>query len=111
MNAREWYRAEIGWTVMVEGTQGLREWEESVHFFLHEDREAAFQQALEIGRRDRHLHGHEEGRLWVETRLAQMVSLDSLGTHPTEFAVYLGSRRATERCPSSMSLIRKGGRR
>jgi hypothetical protein len=31
---------------MVEGKQGLREWEESVYFFQSEDRDAAFQKAL-----------------------------------------------------------------
>jgi hypothetical protein len=99
VSARQWYRAEIQWAVMVEGKQGLREWEESVYFFQSEDRDAAFQKALEIGRRDRHLDGHEEGRLWVERRLARVVSLDEQGPNPTEFEVCLGTRRATERLP------------
>lgn len=82
MSERQWYRAEIEWAVMVEGKQGLRGWEESVYFFQCPDREAAFQKALEIGRRDRHLHGHEEGRLWVETRLARVAVLEELGANP-----------------------------
>ena len=97
MRAREWYRAEIRWAVMEDGKQGLREWEDAVYFFLSEDREAAFQQALEIGRRER--DGHEEGRRWVEKRLARIVSLDWLGSKQTEFEVPLGRRRATERLP------------
>jgi len=99
MSERQWYRAEIQWAVMVEGKQGLREWEESVYFFQSEDREAAFQKALEVGRRDRHLHGHEEGRLWVERRLARVISLDEQGPNPTAIEVYLGTRKATERLP------------
>ncbi|HWR49958.1 MAG TPA: DUF4288 domain-containing protein [Bryobacteraceae bacterium] len=98
MRARRWYQAEIQWAVMVEGKQGLRAWEESVYFFQSEDRDAAFQKALEIGRRDRHLHGHQEDRL-VETRLARIVSLAELGPDRTEFEVYLGSRRAAEHLP------------
>jgi hypothetical protein len=99
MSERQWYRAEIQWAVMVEGKQGLRQWEESVYFFQSEDREAAFQKALEIGRRDRHLQDHQEGRLWVERRLARVISLDEQGPNPTEFEVYLGTRKATERLP------------
>lgn len=97
MRAREWYRAEIRWAVMEEGKQGLREWEDAVYFFLSEGREAAFQQALEIGRRER--DGHEEGRRWVEKRLARIVSLDWLGSGQTEFEVLMGRRRAAERLP------------
>jgi hypothetical protein len=77
----------------------LREWEESVYLFQCEDRDAAFQKALEIGRRDRHLHCHEEGRRWVERRLARIAVLEELGVIPTEIEVYLGTRRATERLP------------
>jgi len=97
MRPREWYRAEIRWAVMEEGQQGLREWEDGVYFFLSQDEESAFRQALEIGWRER--DGHEEGRRWVEKRLAQIVSLECLGTNRTEFAVALGRRRATERLP------------
>jgi hypothetical protein len=59
MKPREWYRAEIRWAVM-EDKQGLRSWEDAVYFFLSEDRDAAFQHALEIGWRER--DAHEEGR-------------------------------------------------
>lgn len=97
MKPRQWYRAEIRWAVMVEGKQGLRGWEDAVYIFLSEDTASAFQQALEIGRRER--DGHEEGRRWVEKRLAQIVSLECLGMNQTEFGVQLGFRRATERLP------------
>ena len=97
MTPREWYRAEIRWAVMVEGKQGLRDWEDAVYFFLAENEEAALQQALEIGWRER--DGQEEGRRWVEKRLARIVSLQCLRSNQTEFAVHLGFRRATERLP------------
>jgi hypothetical protein len=91
----QWYRAEIRWAVMEEGTQGLREWKDAVYFFKSESQEAAFQHALEIGHRDR--DAHEEDGTWVETRLAQIVSLDWQGANPPEFHVSLGSTRAPER--------------
>ena len=68
-----------------------------MYFFLSKDEDSAFQHALEIGFRER--DGREEGRLWVEKRLAQIVSLQCLGSNPTELAVHLGSRKATERLP------------
>ena len=74
MNSRQWYYAQIRWAVMVEGKEGLRHWEEAVHIFLSENSETAFQRALEI------VHqaecSHDEGRRWVESRLAQIVRLD-----------------------------------
>ena len=97
MTPREWYQAEIRWAVMVEGKQGLREWEDAVYFFLAENEEAALKQALEIGWWER--EGHEEGRRWVEKRLARIVSLQCLGSNQTEFTVHMGFRRATERLP------------
>jgi hypothetical protein len=99
VSIKQWYRADIQWAVMVEGKEGLREWEESVYLFQCEDRDAAFQKALEIGRRDRHLHCHKEGRRWVERRLARIAVLEELGVNPTEIEVYLGARQATERLP------------
>ena len=96
MRPREWYRAEIRWAVMEE-KQGLRSWEDAVYFFLSEDSDSAFQHALQIGWRER--DAHEEGRRWVEKRLARIVSLDCLGTDQTEFEVPLGRQRAKERLP------------
>lgn len=97
MRRREWYRAEIRWAVMVDGKQGLREWEDAVYFLLSEDDDSAFQQALKIGWRER--DGWEDGRRWVEKRLAQVVSLECLGSDQTEFMVHLGYRRPTDRLP------------
>ena len=62
-----------------------------------EDRETAFRRALEIGHQAE--HSHDEGRRWVESRLAEVVKLDCLGADQTEFRVVLGSSRATEHLP------------
>lgn len=97
MRPRAWYRAEIRWGWMVEGKQGLREWEDAVYFFLSEDSDSAFQQALEIGQRERDCR--EEGRRWVEKRLARIVSLECLETDQTEFGVSIGRSRTGERLP------------
>ena len=91
---------------MEEGKQGLREWKDAVYFFISESREAAFQYALEIGYRER--DGHEEDGKWVETRLAQIVSLDWQGTNPTEFHVPLRSSPHRNGWHSNTSSIRKG---
>jgi hypothetical protein len=101
VSVKQWYRADIQWAVMVEGKEGLREWEESVHLFQCEDRDSAFQKALEIGRRDRHLDGYLEGRRCrcVQKRLARIAVLEELGVNPGEIEVYLGTRRPTERLP------------
>lgn len=80
MKARPWYRARIRWAEMVEG-RGIRNWEEGLYLFRSEDRETAFRRALEIGEGGQS-GGEEEGRRhtrWVETRLAEVVTLDCLG--------------------------------
>jgi hypothetical protein len=97
MTSRQWYSAHLRWAVMVEGKQGLREWKNAVHFFLAEDEQSAFQQALEIGRQGEDVH--DEGRRVVETRLAEIVSLDCLGSNQTRFQVNLGSSKAKESLP------------
>ena len=97
MTEKAWYRAQIRWAVMEEGKRGLREWEDAVYFLLSENEESAFQQALEIGRRES--TGHDEKTHWVEKRLARIVSLDYLGANQTEFEVQIGRCRATERLP------------
>jgi hypothetical protein len=81
----------------VEGKQGLREWEEAVHIFLADDAQTAFRQALDSGRLSEDVHS--EGRREVETRLAEVVKLDCLGSAPTYFEVRLGSSKAQERLP------------
>jgi hypothetical protein len=79
MRTRDWYRARIRWAEMVEG-RGIRRWEEAVYLFRSEDFDAAFQRALGIGEGGQ--SGGEEGRRarWVETRLAEVVTLDCLGS-------------------------------
>lgn len=80
MKTRQWYRARIRWAEMVEG-RGIRHWEEGLYLFRSDSREAAFQHALEIGEGGQS-GGEEETRhrtRWVETRLAEVVTLDCLG--------------------------------
>ena len=82
---------------MAEGKQGLREWKEAVHIFLGEDEQTAFQRALEIGQRGEDVH--DEGSRAVETRLAEFVRLDCLGSNQTQFEAGLGSSKARKRLP------------
>ena len=97
MNGKQWYSAHLRWAVMVEGKEGLRQWEEALHIFLSDDRKTAFQRALEIGHQAE--RSHDEGRRWAESRPAQVVKLDCLGANQTEFEVRLRSSRASERLP------------
>ena len=80
MKTRQWYRARIRWAEMVEG-RGIRHWEEGLHLFRSEDREGAFRRALEIGEGGQS-GGEDNGRRprWVETRLAEVATLDCLGS-------------------------------
>jgi hypothetical protein len=97
MKAKKWFHAQIRWAVLEEGKRGLRSWQESAYIFLSDDHETAFQQALDVGRR--HESIHKEGRRVIATRLAKIVTLDSLGTDPSEFLVSAGSEKATEDLP------------
>ncbi|HUX28056.1 MAG TPA: hypothetical protein VMV39_04680 [Terracidiphilus sp.] len=97
MTARQWYCAKLRWAVMAEGKEGLREWKEAVHIFLSEDEQTAFKQALNIGYQGE--ESHTEGRREVETRLAEVVRLDYLGSNQTRFEVRLGSSKAQEHLP------------
>jgi hypothetical protein len=97
MTGKQWYYAQLRWAVMVEGKEGLREWNEAVHIFLADDAQTAFQQAIEIGRLGEDVH--TEGRREVETRLAEVLRLDCLGNSQTQFEVRLGSSKAKERLP------------
>lgn len=92
-----WYHAHLRWAVMVEGAEGLRRWEEAVHIFPSGDRDQAFERALEIGRGRQ--SGHEEGRRWVETRLAEVVMLECMGPNRKEFAVELATKKPEARLP------------
>ena len=97
MMSRQWYYAQLRWAVMAEGKEGLREWKEAVHIFLTEDQQTAFQLALKIGRLGEDIH--TEGQTEVETRLAEVVRLDCLGSDRTQFEVKIGSSKATESLP------------
>ena len=97
MTSKQWYYAQLRWAVMVEGKEGLRAWKEAVHIFLSQDEQTAFQQALEIGRLGEDIH--TEDRREVETRLAEVVRLDCLGSDQTQFEVRLGSSKAREHLP------------
>ena len=97
MSSREWFRAHLRWAVMVCGKEGLRRWEESVFIFLSENRDSAAAQALQFGREQEGARG-ERGQN-VQTRLAEIVSLDRLGSGQSEFEVRLGSRKPSVRLP------------
>jgi len=80
VQGESWFQATVRWAVMVEG-RGLREWEEAVYLFRSEDYESAYQRAWAIGEGGQ--SGGEEGiqcPRWVETRLAEVVTLDCLGS-------------------------------
>src|ERR1017187_6144883 len=77
--AQSWFYAKVRWAVMVEG-RGIREWKEAGILFRSQDLDSAFRRALESG--EGYQGGDEEGRRrprWVETRLAEVVTLDCLG--------------------------------
>jgi hypothetical protein len=96
MESQVWFEARVRWAVMVEG-KGLRHWEEAVYIFRSENRDRAFQRVLEMGRNQEYVY--QDGRKWVETRLAEVVTLNELGIDPTEFKVELGIKKAMQRIP------------
>jgi len=85
MSRRQWYRARIRWAEMVE-RHGIRHWEEGLYLFRSENRETAFQRALEIGEggQSGEAEEHRRGTRWIETRLAEVVALDCLGAELSE---------------------------
>ena len=100
MKTRQWYRARIRWAEMVEG-RGIRHWEEGLYLYRSEDREAAFRRALESGEGGQSGEEEATGRRtrWVETRLAEVVTLDCLGNELEEEPLEMHWMRlpATER--------------
>ena len=92
-----WYYAHLRWAVMVEGVEGLRRWEEAMHIFLSGDPDQAFHRALEIGYE--HESDHQEGRRWVQTRLAEVLMLQSMGPDAKEFSVEMACKKPAERLP------------
>jgi hypothetical protein len=85
MMTKHWYRARIRWAEMVEG-RGIRHWQEGLYLFRSEGRESAFRRAVEIGEGGQG-GGEEEvcrRSRWVETRFAEVVTLDCLGSELDE---------------------------
>jgi hypothetical protein len=99
--AQAWFYAKVRWAVMVEG-RGIREWKEAgILFRSSNDLDSAFRRALEIG--EGYQGGCEEGTRrprWVETRLAEVVTLDCLGEElKDETEVYWAHRSARQNVP------------
>lgn len=85
MSKRQWYRARIRWAEMVKG-HGIRHWEEGLYLYRSENRQAAFQRALEIGEggQSGEVEQRRRGTRWIETRLAEVMALDCLGSELSE---------------------------
>jgi hypothetical protein len=95
---QKWFQARLRWAVLKQG-RGLHRWRESEHFFLSEDRDTAFQEALRRG---------YEGECWLNPspdqshaprlhcRFAEVRYLEEIGADPTSFTVYLGETPAGE---------------
>lgn len=96
MKSQSWFEAHVRWAVMVEG-KGLQHWEEAVYLLRSENRDCAWQRVLELGRREEYVY--QDGRKWVETRLAEVVALNELGLDRTEIKIALGSKEAKESLP------------
>jgi hypothetical protein len=97
---QSWFYAKMRWAVMVEG-RGIREWKEAGILFRSTDLDSAFRRALEIG--EGYQGGGEEGcrpPRWVETRLAEVVTLDCLGEElKDETEVYWTHLPARQKVP------------
>ena len=97
---QSWFYAKVRWAVMVEG-RGIREWKEAGILFRSTDLDSAFRRALEIG--EGYQGGAEEGTRrprWVETRLAEVVTLDCLGEElKDETEVYWAHLPARKKIP------------
>ena len=71
--------------------RGLRQWKETMIVFRAVDRKAAFERALELGRKGQQF---EENRMgWVDKRLAEIVELDDLMDGEE---IELGARKADQ---------------
>jgi hypothetical protein len=92
---QSWFFARVRLAVMVEG-RGIRAWEEAGFLFRSEDFDSAFQRALAIG--EGYQGGGEEGKRrprWVETRLAEVITLDCFGVELAEETEMYWNRRPT----------------
>jgi hypothetical protein len=98
MKPRQWFQARLRWAVLEEG-RGLDHWRESEHFFISEDRETAFQEALRIGYAGEYSLSpapDQEDAPTFDCRFAEVEYLEELGMGRTAFEVYLGEKRACE---------------
>jgi len=93
---KEWYKARLRWAEMAD-RDGLRCWQDGMYLLRAVDADAAFRQALEIGRRGQ--TGHDEDGQYVGLRFADVVTLDRFGPElPDELEV------AWERQPTKVPL-------
>jgi hypothetical protein len=97
MNGRQWYQARLRWAVTEEG-RGLDHWREAEQIFMSDSREAAFAEALRIGRSQEYaITPDRPAGPNFEYRLAEVVYLEEHGAEPAGFPVPLAPQPATER--------------
>ena len=97
-----WYYARVRWAVMVEG-RGLRQWKESMIVFRAVDRKAAFERALEVGRKGQQFEENPRGgwtRGWPKS--------SSWMTFPTAKRSSWAQRKPTRRSALSTNSSRTG---
>jgi len=95
---RQWFQARLRWAVLQAG-RGLDHWRGSEHFFISEDREAAFQEALRIGYAGEYSlipALDQKDAPTIDCRFAEVEYLEELGMGRTAFDVYLGEKPACE---------------
>jgi len=95
---QQWFQTRLRWAVLEEG-RGLDHWRESEYFFLSENREAAFQEALRIGYKGEYslIPAPDQRKApSFDCRFAEVEYLEALGTRRTSFEVYLGKRPGRE---------------
>jgi hypothetical protein len=95
---RQWFQVRLRWAVLEQG-RGLDHWREAEHIFLSEDRDTAFQHALQIGEAEECSlipTPDQTGAPRIDYRFAEVVYLEELGMGRTAFEIYLGEKPATE---------------
>jgi hypothetical protein len=98
MKPRQWFQARLRWAVLEKG-RGLDHWREAEHFFLSEDRETAFQEALRIGYEGEYAHipaPDQKKAPSFDCRFAEVEYLEKVGMGRASFEVYLGEKPAGE---------------